>query len=242
MKYKRKIFTGIFGLCVVCCALIVLSGMAESNNSVEKRAKEAAAMEKQYSNVKAIQADFTDDDSINKLCEQIPEMNIDVLVNDAYVGKPQTTHFHKINNNEFLQSFKDNILPTIRITQKCIEVFRQKKFGKIINVITSYLLNLPPIGFSTYVCNKAYLEELSKVWNKEYTRYNITSNCIAPEFMRTNFSEVDERIVEQMESSHPLKKLLEPKEVAEVICSLVKASQQVNGVTIPINAAQVVIK
>jgi len=44
--------------------------------------------------------------------------------------------------------------------------------------------------------------------------------------MQTNFSSfVDDRIVEQMQTEHPLKKLLTPEEVAESVVFLVNASQ-----------------
>lgn len=60
--------------------------------------------------------------------------------------------------------------------------------------------------------------------------------------MQTSFAEVDERIIEQMQQTHPLKKLLSPEEVADVIAFMTETSQQVNGVSIPVNAAQVIIK
>jgi NAD(P)-dependent dehydrogenase (short-subunit alcohol dehydrogenase family) len=202
---------------------------------------DAVALTNIFAGVHAIETDFTNDRHIDKLLENMDAMDLDVLINNAYAGKPQSTHFHKINANDFVSSFKNNLLPTIRITQKALLTFKKKKYGKIINVLTSYLLNLPPAGFSEYVGNKAYLHELSKVWNKEYAAYNITSNCIAPEYMQTNFADVDERIVDQMRSNHPLKKLLTPHESAEIICFLVQSSQQVNGVIIPVNSAQAVI-
>jgi NAD(P)-dependent dehydrogenase (short-subunit alcohol dehydrogenase family) len=192
-------------------------------------------------NTHAVKADFTNEQHIDILLEKIEIMDIDVLVNNAYSGPPQSAHFHKIDALEFLDSFKNNLVPTIRITQKALETFRRKKFGKIINVLTSALVHLPPSGYAVYAGNKAYLQELSKVWNKEYARYNITSNCVAPEYMQTSFAEVDERLLEQMRQEHPLKRLLSPREVAEVIGFLVTASQQLNGVTIPVTAAQQVL-
>ena len=101
-------------------------------------------------------------------------------------------------------------------------------------------MGLPPMGYSIYAANKAYLMELSNVWNKEYTRYNITSNCILPAYMQTKFATVDERIEEQMTKQHPLKKLLSVTDVAEIIAFLVEAPQQLNGVKIPINAGQII--
>jgi hypothetical protein len=55
--------------------------------------------------------------------------------------------------------------------------------------------------------------------------------------MQTNMtSDTDERLVEQMKDSHPLKQLLTTNEVADAVVFFVGASQQVNGVNMAINA------
>lgn len=204
-----------------------------------KHEKEAQSIVSEKQNVIAIKCDFTNVVEVCELEKKIPLCDLDVLVNNAYVGSAQNAHFHKTESELFLTSFENNLIPTIRITQSAISGFRAKKFGKIINVLTAYLVNLPPIGFSIYTANKAYLQQLSKSWNSEYARYNITSNCISPEFMLTNLSSnLDERVIEQMQSVHPLKKLLTPDEVAESVVYLVKSSQQINGAHIVINAAK----
>ena len=204
--------------------------------STEEFTKVANEMMAQYENVKAIPLNFCEQDSINDFCEQMKDWDVDVLVNCTYVGKPQTTYFHKIAPEEFVTAFQHNIIPTVMITQTAIGVMRKKKFGKIINIITEAVMGLPPMGYTLYAANKAYLMELSNVWNKEYTRYNITSNCILPAYMQTKFAEVDGRILEQMVKEHPLKKLLTPEEVAQAVKFFVDAPQQVNGVKMPINA------
>ena len=56
--------------------------------------------------------------------------------------------------------------------------------------------------------------------------------------MQTDFGKVEDFQLEQMKEAHPLKALLKPQEVAEVVCQLLKVSQQLNGAEIPINAAQ----
>ena len=204
--------------------------------ATEKYTDVAKEMETMYDNVTAVPLNFCDLDNVDSFCNQIKSWDIDVLVNCTYVGKPQTTYFHKIDQEEFVNSFMKNIIPTVKITQTVIETMKKKKFGKIINIITEAVIGLPPMGYTLYVCNKAYLMELSNVCNKEYTRYNITSNCILPAYMQTNFAEVDERILEQMEKEHPLKQLLTPEEVAKSVKFFVDAPQHVNGVKLPINA------
>lgn len=193
--------------------------------------------------IQSFKCDFRHTLEVERLVGHIEQFDPDVLINNAYVGLPQGKHFHKIGITEFAESFQDNLLPTIRITQACIDVFRKKKFGKIVNILTTYLLNLPPAGLSVYTANKAYLQQLSKTWNTEYGKYNITSNCVSPAFMQTNLSEgVDERVVEELENNHPLHRLLTPEEVADTVAYLVYASQQVNGVNIAINSAQDIMK
>ena len=168
--------------------------------------------------------------------------SIDVLINNAYVGKALNNSFLKTKAIDYQESFLYNILPTIKITQEAIKIFKLKKFGKIINILSSYILNAPPLGTSIYVANKAYLLELSKVWSKELNKFNITSNSISPDLMITNLTnDIDERIIEQITKAHPYNKLLDTTEVAAVVDFLIKSSQQINGVNIPINAGQEII-
>jgi NAD(P)-dependent dehydrogenase (short-subunit alcohol dehydrogenase family) len=209
--------------------------------ATEEFTRVANEMMDQYENVKAVPLNFCEQDSVDNFCEQMKEWDIDVLVNCTYVGKPQTTYFHKIEPKEFVVAFQNNIIPTVKITQTAIGGMKKRKFGKIINIITEAVMGLPPMGYTLYAANKAYLMELSNVWNKEYTRYNITSNCILPAYMQTKFAEVDERILEQMVKEHPLKKLLTPEEVALAVKFFVDAPQHVNGVKMPVNAGQIVI-
>ncbi len=191
-----------------------------------------------FGNLSAIQCDFTHMSDVQMMSERISNIDLDVLVNNAYVGMPQGTHFHKTNYEDFLIGFEHNIIPTIRLSQAALMVFKKRRFGKIINVLTEALIGLPPIGYSIYSANKAYLQQLSKVWNKEYARYNISVNNILPAYMETNLVDIDERVKEHLLDKHPLKKLLSPNEVASLIEFLINASQQFNGINIPINAAQ----
>jgi 3-oxoacyl-[acyl-carrier protein] reductase len=200
----------------------------------------ALRLETEFTNVKSIACDFTSDLDVDKLKESIFKLDIDVLVNNVYTGAFIKTYFHKTESYEFLDEFVANILPTVTITQAAIQCFRKKKHGKIITILTSALISAPPIGASVYVANKAYLAALCKVWAAENAKFNITSNTISPEFMLTTFtSGVDERLVEQMRDSHPLKQLLTTSEAAEVVAFLCTASQQINGIDIPINSAMI---
>lgn len=197
----------------------------------------AKDIEEEYPNTKAIKCDFKNPKEIDDLSKKISELDIDVLINNAYTGDFLSSYFHKTSADDFAASFSENILPTISITQAAIGVFRKKKFGKIITILTSALTNTPPIGSSVYIANKAYLQQLTKVWANENIKFNITSNSVSPAFMLTKLTNsTDERIVEQITNSHPLKQLLTTDEVADSVIFLVNSTQQLNGIDLLINA------
>lgn len=195
----------------------------------------------QHDNAKGVEVDYTDENSVNAFVKYLTTEHIDVLINNAYTGNPLGTYFHKTAPEDYALSFMNNVIPVIKITQACIRGMRKRKYGKIVNIITSYIIDTPPAGFSVYTSTKAYIKQLSRSWSKEYGRFNITSNCILPEYMHTGFGKIEEFQLEQMISSHPLKQVLKAEEVAEIICYVIHSSQQLNGAEIPINAAQHII-
>jgi NAD(P)-dependent dehydrogenase (short-subunit alcohol dehydrogenase family) len=199
---------------------------------------DAQALVGKFNNVEAVQVDFGDEVSVIHFAEMIAEKPTDVLINNAYAGSPQGVHFHKTAPEDYAKAFKMNAMPVIRITQACVAGMRKRKFGKIINIITSSVIDVPPTGYSVYAATKAYIRQLSKSWSKELGRFNITSNCVLPDYMQTDFGQLEDFQLEQMRNAHPLKELLKPEDVAEVVCHLIQSSQQLNGVEIPINAAQ----
>ncbi|MES2377559.1 MAG: SDR family oxidoreductase [Bacteroidota bacterium] len=218
------------------------SALAVNNNvyfTYSQSLTNAQQIEADYPNTTAIKCDFKDKNDIAGLVNKIAELDLDILVNNAYTGQFLASHFHKTQLADFVTSFNDNIVPTISITQAAIGVFRKKKFGKIITILSAALVNTPPIGSAVYVANKAYLEELTKIWATENIKFNITSNSISPAFMLTGLTNsIDERLIEQIINDSPSKKLLTTDEVAVGVQYLVNADQQINGVNLVINSGK----
>jgi 3-oxoacyl-[acyl-carrier protein] reductase len=196
----------------------------------------AQHIEAEHANTTGIKCDFKDKNDIAELINKIAELDVDILINNAYTGQFLASHFHKTSADDFATSFNDNILPTISITQAAIGVFRKKKLGKIITILSAVLIDSPPIGSAVYAANKAYLQELTKVWATENVKFNITSNSISPGFMLTGLTNsMDERLIEQIINGSPSKKLLTTDEVAESVQYFINADQQVNGENLVIN-------
>lgn len=196
----------------------------------------AKQLEKEFQNTKAIHCDFTKEESLSQLLEQIQQLELDILINNAIPGLVKK-HFHKMDHQDFLSGFVNGVIPVIRITRQCILQFRKMKNGKIITVLSAAGVGKPPVGWSEYVAAKAYLESLSKSWATENISSGITANCISPSFMQTRLTaDTDERVIEEMIKNHPLKKLLTTAEVACEVWNLCTASQHINGINLVMNA------
>jgi NAD(P)-dependent dehydrogenase (short-subunit alcohol dehydrogenase family) len=172
------------------------------------------------------------------LLKKMDEIGLDALVNNAISTPIAKKHFHRTGLEVFKDGFAQNILPTVEITQRAITRFREKKGGRIVTLLTATLVGKPPAGYAEYTAAKAYLHSLAKSWAAENAVYGITSNCISPGYMATKLtSDTDARIVEQMTSQHPLKRLLTTGEVAEAVEFFLNAPLHINGTNLLINAA-----
>lgn len=220
----------------------ITTTLAKNENNViyftfSKSIFAAQKLETVFKNVKGIQCNFEDKTSLKWLIENINELDLDVVIHNAYSGDFLKSHFHKIDSDDFLTDFKNNLMPIIKITQVAIANFRKKKNGKIITILTSALHELPPIGSTVYTANKAYLEKLTQVWANENAKFNVTSNSVSPAFMETAMtSSIDERVKEQIIESNSLKRLLTTNEVANAVQFLVNDVTQINGKDFVINA------
>ena len=175
------------------------------NNSIENSENICS----KYTNATSIKCDFTNDSEINEFLENFKNLNINILINNFYSwpkdplmpGTFLTKNFHKMDQNIFIDEFKNNIIPNILITQEAIKYFRIKKSGKIITILSSFL-DTPTIGSSIYISNKNYLKGLAKVWAVENVKFNITSNTISPSFMLTPHTlKMDERLIDRFKNN-----------------------------------------
>ncbi|MDW3194048.1 MAG: SDR family oxidoreductase [Cytophagales bacterium] len=204
------------------------------NNSKEN----AEAIKGTYANAEAIHCDFRDRFSLDQFIEQIDEMSIDVLVNNAISGMVRA-HAHKITIEDYQKSFEQNVLPTIAITNRALKGLRKRRNGKIITILSADIIGNPTVGMAEYTANKAYLMSMVKQWATENIKFNVSSMAISPSLMKTNIPlGVDDRIMENIEENHPLKGLLPIEDVAEAIAYFSTSSSYTTGINHIINAAE----
>ena len=95
-------------------------------------------------------------------------------------------------------------------------------------------------GQTNYVAAKAGLIGMVKTWAKELAKHGITSNAVAPGFIRTEMTEaMPEEVQKAMISQIPLKRMGDPKDIAYAYLYLASEEASfVNGQVLGVNGGQ----
>lgn len=130
--------------------------------------------------------------------------------------------------------FKINVLSNIYICKKILPLMIQQKYGRFI-FFTSKRASRGDVGISLYSSTKEAISGFSKCLSKEYSNYNITSNCIKLGYFKTKlFNKIPKNIKVKLLNQIPNKKLGSIKNINNVIQTIVN-SEYINGSIIDID-------
>ncbi|WP_108668599.1 3-hydroxybutyrate dehydrogenase [Euzebya rosea] len=173
--------------------------------------------------------DLSDPDAIDTALDGL-DMPIDILVNNAGLQ-------HVAPIGEFPTERWDTIIAVMltapfRLARRLVPGMADRGWGRIINISSAHGHRASPFK-SAYVSAKHGLEGLSKVIALEGGARGVTSNCIAPAYVRTALVEAqiadqarvhgiseDEVVETIMLAGTAVKRLIEPAEVADLAAFL----------------------
>jgi 3-hydroxybutyrate dehydrogenase len=186
-------------------------------------------------------ADLTDEGAISAL-----GIDVDILVNNA--GIQHVAPVHEFPPEIFTRILALMLQAPFLLSRAALPAMYARGWGRIINVSSVHGHRASPYK-SAYVAAKHGLEGLSKVIALEGGPHGVTSNCIAPGYVRTALVEgqIDDQasvrgisradIVDQvMLSETVIKRLIEPDEVAEIaafLCST--AASFITGTSVAVD-------
>ena len=152
---------------------------------------------------------------------------IDVLVNNAGVTKDN--FLVKMPENDFDAVIAVNLKGVYNITKAVVPYMMERKSGVILNA-SSVVGIYGNIGQTNYVASKAGVIGMTKTWAKEFARYGIRVNAIAPGFIKTPMtSKVPQKVIDHMNSKTPLGRMGEAIEIANAYLFL--ASDEASYIT-----------
>lgn len=210
--------------------------------------EEALTREAEKLDALAICADLSLEVECKRLAEVAIEEygGVDILINVAGIQKVVPIEDFPVDTWDFMIRLMLNA--PFYLTKYCWPSMKERGWGRIIHLNSIHGLVASEFK-SAYVTAKHGLTGLTKVSALEGGPYGITVNSICPAYVRTPL--VDKQIADQA-ASHgigedeviekimlqkaSIKKLLEPKTVADValfLCS--DSASQITGITLPID-------
>ena len=106
----------------------------------------------------------------------------------------------------------------IRISQEYLPAMAKNRSGRIVFMLSSVCVGVPPKALSSYTVTKYALFGLMKSLAAEYAEKGITVNAVSPSMVETGFlSEIPEKMIEIIAANQPLKRNVTVQEIAPLV-------------------------
>lgn len=182
--------------------------------------------------------DVSDAESVHNVVAEMHKANgqIDILVNNAGGVMGQTGRpLEEVSPAEWKMIFAANLDGTFYCSQAVAPAMKAKRYGRIVNISSGAGLGISLTGIQAYASAKAGQIGLTRQLAHELGPWNITVNCIAPGFVRSNPTtekqwqcygpEGQNRLIQNI----ALKRLGSPEDIANGVLFL--ASEQAGWIT-----------
>ena len=187
------------------------------DENAENTAKELEAMGVKAKGYASNAANFED---TAKVVEEIHKDfgRIDILVNNA--GITRDGLMMRMSEQQWDMVINVNLKSAFNFIHACTPVMMRQKAGSIINMASVVGVH-GNAGQANYCASKAGIIGLTKSVARELGSRGITSNAVAPGFIRTEMTDVlPEDVKKAMGEQIPLKHFGETKDIAEAVAFL----------------------
>tara|TARA_A100000164_G_scaffold371594_1_gene399507 strand:- start:502 stop:1239 length:738 start_codon:yes stop_codon:yes gene_type:complete len=194
-------------------------------------------LKKKFNKIKILKFDISKhdeiEDFINNASNELGD-GIDILVNNAGINRDNLSI--RMSINDWKEVIDINLTSTFLLSKFSIKKMLKNKFGKIVNV-TSVIGHTGNVGQSNYAASKSGIISMSKSLAHEYSKKNITINCVSPGYISTNMTnEISDKWKEIIKSKIPMDRFGLPLEVANTVKFLSSnEADYITGETIHVN-------
>ncbi len=152
------------------------------------------------------------------------------------------TKFKNFDEARFALDMQVQLGSVLAICKRFLPKMAKAKRGRVLFMLTSYCLGLPPKFTAAYVTAKAALHGLAKSLAAEYAPAGVTVNCVAPAMMETKFlADTPDLVVQASAEANPMGRNARPEDVAPAMEFLLSDEAGfITGVVLPITGGSAV--
>ncbi len=197
-----------------------------------------------------IVADFSEPAQVKMGIDQFvgSKKTAEILVNNT--GGPPGGTAIEASIHEFLDAFNNHLICNQLLTQALVPGMKTKKFGRVINIIsTSVKQPIPGLGVSNTI--RGAVANWAKTLSMELGPFGITVNNILPGFTQTarldsiiqtradKTGQSVEAVSEAYAGTTPARRFAEAREIACAAAFLASpAASYINGVNLPVDGGR----
>ncbi|WP_202972270.1 3-oxoacyl-ACP reductase FabG [Fluoribacter gormanii] len=195
-----------------------------------------AYFEKEKLSGKGLVLDVTNSEQIEQVIGELSHENQSpsILVNNA--GITSDNLLLRMDDDEWYKVIETNLNSIYKVSKICIKPMFRARWGRIIS-IGSVVGSSGNSGQVNYTAAKAGIVGFSKSLAQEVGSRGITVNVVAPGFIDTDMTAaLPDMVKDEMLKRIPMRKLGEPKDIAEAVAFLASDSAKyITGETIHVN-------
>jgi len=151
---------------------------------------------------------------------------IDIVVNNA--GILRDAVLWKLADADWDAVLRVHLGGTFRFTRACVPHFREREYGRVINV-TSYTGLHGNTGQAAYAAAKAGIIGFTKTAAKELARFGVTVNAISPNADTRMVASIPAEKLEAIRAMIPMGRFAPPEEISATVAFL--ASEEASYIT-----------
>ncbi len=146
------------------------------------------------------------------------------------------TKFKNFDEERFDKDLSVQVRSAVKICKIFVPKMAKAKRGRVLFMLTSYLLGMPPKNTAAYVMAKSTLQGLAKSLAADYAGTGVTVNCVMPSMMETKFlADTSDLIVQASAEANPMGRNARVSDVVPAMAFLLgEEAGFITGVTLPI--------
>jgi NAD(P)-dependent dehydrogenase (short-subunit alcohol dehydrogenase family) len=225
------------------CTRLGQAGYEIAVADIRADACDATAAELSASGVTAFAApvDITSPASVGEMQKRVAERgDVAVVVNNA--GKASAPDFETAGEDDWFEAQSINLNGPYNVTRAFLPGLKARQQGVIVNISSGNGLGY--YGNPAYSVAKAGLIHYTRMLAVEYGEFGIRAICVVPGSVHTRAwdrrVELNPRLFEQIRATLPLRRIVEPVDVANAVAFAVSdEARAITGSTLTVDSGAI---
>lgn len=205
-----------------------------------------AALNERIANGRAklipVQADFSVEGDLERFLDHVADQ-YGVPTKIVHLSAPKFDYqrFRDLQWAPFMEELEISLKSLVLTANRFLPQLAKQKRGKLVCVLSSVTLGVPPKSLVQYTTVKYAMLGLIKSLASEYADKNLQINAVSPSMIETKFlDKLNEKFIELSAHNHPLKRNAMASDVVPLIEMLLSDdSGFVTGVNLPVTGGVV---